>query len=109
MSKLVEKRNELDAKRQKVGKVFKEAGDDLDFSKVESIKGETTKEKVKNLRALESELNDLQQEVDDLAAVENGKKQFDQYRHDAGDENQKGEEPKKQKSIGEMFTDSDAY
>lgn len=69
-SKLVEKRNALTAKQAALAKVFEEAGESLDFSKVTSLDGDTTEAKVASLRARNTELEDLAKEVEGLAAIE---------------------------------------
>jgi HK97 family phage major capsid protein len=106
MSKLVEKRNELDSIDQKINKVFEQAGEDLDFSRVTAVEGDSTKQKVEKLRRLEKERDDLNAEVEELAAVEKSRNQRMQHAGE-GEENQKAQRP--QKSFGELFTESDAF
>jgi len=110
---LVEKRNELEAKQDKLGKVIKEAGDDLDMSKVTLLEG-TSSEKVAKIRQMNEELEDLSKQVDDLVAAV--KAVDDSGKFERQQEAQKGQGmqfPTKKSgeplSLGEQFTKSGAY
>lgn len=67
-SDLVEKRNALDAKRQKLAAVFAEAGPDLDMDKVKSLDGDTVA-KAAAVKSLHDEINADSVEVDELAST----------------------------------------
>lgn len=69
MKELVEKRNQLAAKQAELAKIFEEAGEDMDLTKVKCIEG-NTQAKVEKIRSLNDELNDLGKEVENLADVE---------------------------------------
>jgi len=68
-SKLVEKRQELEAKQRKLHQVFEEAGADLDLDKVKSLEGSAA-DKVAAIQRMNKDLGDLGKEVEALAAVE---------------------------------------
>jgi HK97 family phage major capsid protein len=65
-SKLIEKRKELDAKRERMSAVLKEAGDDLDMDKITTLEGDSAG-KAQQIRTLHDEINDIGTEVDELA------------------------------------------
>jgi len=69
MSKLVEKRQELEAKQKRLMAIFEESGPDRDMAKVKSIEGDTVA-KVNKIRELNKELEDLANEVKALAEVD---------------------------------------
>jgi len=114
-AKLIEKRKELEAKQQKLHKVFEEAGSDLDFSKVTSIEGDT-KAKVEAVRKANDELTALGKEVDGLVELEKMSAD-DSTRQKAIEDAAKNgiilppakdgdQEPK---SLGRMFIESKAF
>lgn len=113
LAKLVEKRKEFEAKQDKLHLVFKEAGEDMDFSKVKTIEGDD-KAKVEAVQKMNKELAALGEEIEKLVELENIGK-ADAAR-EAGLEAMGGvhipELPgQKQapKSIGEMFVESKAF
>jgi len=111
-AELIRKRKELEAKQDKLGQIFKEAGDELDMTKVKCIEGDDAA-KVAEIRKMNAELTDLRKSVDDLVEVENAKKALktlnDESKQAQGipQPTQKGAE--EEIDIGKMFTDSDAY
>lgn len=77
MKELIEKRKELEAKSGTLSAVFKQAGEEMDLSKVKKIgdldvkaKSYTTVQIAEEVRKLNDELTDLGKEVDMLAQVE---------------------------------------
>lgn len=68
---LAQKRNELNAKRADLKRVFEEAGADRDFTKVKCLGDNmTTVAKVEKVRAMNSEIDDIAKEVEGLADME---------------------------------------
>jgi HK97 family phage major capsid protein len=70
--KLREKETEIGAKQDKIGEVFKAAGDDADFSKpavLALLGAKDTKDAVEKVRALNNELTDLGKERDSFAEL----------------------------------------
>jgi HK97 family phage major capsid protein len=67
--KLKELRGKIDERREKLHKVFEEAGSEMDMSKVESIGGDSPA-KVEAIRTLDEEINDLAKEIEPLEAEE---------------------------------------
>ena len=114
-SKLVEKRNELKAKQDKLHQVLVEMGDTGDLSKVTSLQG-TNKEKADAFRILNKECGDIGAECDTLVEIEKAYTD-DQARQKAAEEaaraglpqpGKKGENGE-QKSIGQMFVESPEF
>ena len=68
MTKLDEKRAELEAKQKALHDIFEEMGEDLDASKVTLIKGDS-RAIAAEIKKLNDELSAIGQEVDDLQAV----------------------------------------
>lgn len=112
---LVTKREELAAKRAEMGKIFAEAGEELDLTKVKSVSFQATDShgRVAELRAKNAEIDALSTEVADLAEVEEmGRKDWKNGRQapplpgegDRGDQEREGF-----KSIGDLFIESDAF
>lgn len=99
------------AKEDDLGKIFAEAGPEVDLTKVTSINGDT-KAKAEQIRALNDELAELGVEVEDLKGV--AKAALDSERAKAGRESG-GEEfaakgdRSQSKSLGDMFTESGAF
>lgn len=122
VKQLVEKRNELEAKRLALAKVFEEAKTDdpnvKDFDKVKSLgDGLTTLAKVEKVRAMNTELDALFDEVKGLASTEQAESNLKRIEdatkgtlnlHPGG-----GGDPQKQrteqKSAGTLFIESDAF
>lgn len=113
---LKEAQGKLDAKRKELADIFTEAGQDVDLTKVKSVKG-TTHDIAAKIRELNDEATDLGKEVDSLKAVEKAAERArtpeDQ---DAGGGEQGAESGAKgggygrqSKSFGQLFVESDAY
>lgn len=110
---LKEVEGKLDDRRKKLASIFDEAGPDIDLTKVKSVKG-TTHDVSAKIRELNDELTDLGKERDELVQVQ---KAADRAKvapgsgaAESGSEN--GDEAptgRRQKSLGELFTESDAY
>jgi HK97 family phage major capsid protein len=114
---LKEAQGKLEAKRKELADIFAEAGPEIDLTKVKSVKG-TTHDVAAKIRTLNEEQTDLGKEVDELIGVqkaaERAKSSDDKYigHGEAGDDEggaQYRGAPPRQKSFGELFTDSDAY
>lgn len=116
MSKLIEKRKELEAKQKKIAKHFHEAGEELDLMKCVDLAGKDGKERAVELQKLNRELEDLGKEVDELAEVELAASQTKNRERvikgwgpelpkPAGKQGEGGEP----KTIGRMFVESDAF
>ena len=67
-NQLVELRNELAAKQNKLDKIFQQAGDDLDMELVTDLDGDS-EAKVKKIQAMNRELADLTDKIKPLAEV----------------------------------------
>lgn len=65
---LIEAKGKLDAKRDSLAGILREAGPDYDMGKVKSLNGDTAA-KVDAIRAINTEIGDLKKEVDDLLVV----------------------------------------
>lgn len=100
LKELVEKREELNQKRKKLKQVFDEAGKDMDMEQVTCLEGDS-KSKVEEIRKMNSEIEDLQIRVEELAEVEKAQKQNQV-------EQVKFPEQKK-KTFGDMFVESEAF
>jgi HK97 family phage major capsid protein len=119
MKALVEKRAELAAKQQALHAIFEEAGDDLDLSKCEALKGfPDTGSKAAELKRLNTELTAVGKEVEGLQDIEdaaaNVKKIGEGLNTPAGQmvhpsAGAGGSQKPPTKSIGELFVESDAY
>ena len=98
----------LTAKRAELKSIFDEAGPDRDMSKIKSISGDNAA-KVEAIRAINAEIDALAKSFDDLVmiekAAENSERQAEGVESGAGaTRHEKG-----RKSIGEQFTESDAF
>lgn len=104
---LQEAEQKLAAKQDNLGKIFAEAGDNLDLTKVTSIEGDT-KAKAEAIKAFNDELTDLGNEVTRLRDV---KKAADASaeRGEVEAEQDGGEQRKSVKSFGEGFVKSKAF
>lgn len=110
---------EMAAKQAHLHKAFEEAGPELDLSKVTSITG-TNEEKAAEFKRLNTELSDLGKERDEAQELDDARKhtqKLGEWLNDpanamthpspeAGDD--KGDKPPV-KSVGELFTESDAF
>jgi len=113
---LKDAREKLETKRHELSVIFGEAGEDLDFTRVKSVKG-TTREVVAHVRALNDEMTAIAQEVEDLEGVEKAVKTS--YRpeqkagRESGDDRRGGGTPPsgraEYKSFGQHFVESDAF
>jgi len=103
----------LAAKAKQVDQIYTEAGEDLDFSKVKCLEGDTTA-KVEALRALDKELTDLKAEREKLVAIERGSERAKELSKEFNEpitpiqHPVKGSQPE-EKSIGQLFVESQAY
>lgn len=118
MGKLIEKREELAAKRKALAGIFEEAGADLDMAAVKSIEGDTAT-KAAEIRRRNDELTALGKELDELVELEGIGRQTKSAEDAArgargalpfadGREREKGEE-RRAKTLGELFIESDAF
>lgn len=111
---LKDAQGKLDAKRKELAAIFDEAGPEVDLTKVKSIKG-TTHDIAAKIRELNDEQSDLGKEVDALQAVRKAAERAKQAPGSGGAEDgaENGQQPagrrRSEKSIGELFTQSDAY
>jgi HK97 family phage major capsid protein len=116
---LVERRGQLDNERKTLAQWWEEAGTNLDMDKVKSIEGNSV-EKARKFKEQHDKINVLAAEVDAIAdtvkAYNLGKEQeqalesLERMKHrgdlDANDDFQNNA---RQKSLGELFVESDAY
>jgi HK97 family phage major capsid protein len=116
MTKLDEKRAELEAKQKALHTIFEEMGEDLDATKVTSIKGDS-RAIAAEIKKLNDELTAIGQEVEELQAVAkagDNVKKIGEYLnapvspmvHPSAGAGKAAEPPK---SIGELFIDSKAF
>ena len=70
MKTLIQLREELQVKNERLVEVWKQAGDDRDFSKVTLEGCETDQEKVAKVREYDAEINDLGKQVDEAMELE---------------------------------------
>ncbi len=112
---LKEAQGKLEAKRRELHTIFDEAGEDIDLTKVKSVKG-TTREIAAHIRALNDEQTALANEVEDYLATQNAAKA--QRDHDAkggresGDDRNGGTangQAANGKTLGQLFVESKAY
>ena len=110
---LDEARGKLELKRKELGTIFDEAGPELDFTLVKSVKG-TTHEIAAHVRKLNDEQTDLAKEYENLCAVQKAAERSRQATDLTGTGESgggAGDQPqaKQRKSVGELFTESQAY
>jgi HK97 family phage major capsid protein len=111
---LKEAQEKLEAKRKELGTIFDEAGPDVDFTKVKSVKGNPF-EIAAVVRNLNDELTDLGKEYDNLKAVDRASRNVKTV--GTGEGGEAGDGARKdgysgrpsRKTFGEAFTASDAY
>src|SRR4051794_22136178 len=116
-TKLNEARGKLEAKREELHKVFEEAGPDNDMSKVSSLEGDTAA-KLEQVRAMNNEMGDLHAEVKELeglAAMRAGVDELGEVDRSGRARAARGaaagqrDEQVEQKSLGQMFVESESY
>src|SRR5436189_694997 len=110
---LKEVEGKVEAKRKELADIFTQAGDDVDLTKVKSIKG-TTHDIAAHIRNLNDELTDLGKEADSLRAVQKAADRAKMSTDKVGAESGQDLGPEytsmpRQKSFGQLFTESDAY
>jgi HK97 family phage major capsid protein len=113
---LKEKEGALTAKRTELAGIFAEAGQEMDLTKVKSIKG-TTVDKAAHIRKLNDEQTALGKEVDDLKAVQRAAERTrassdpdsDGTGEGGSDYGPKAGSRPATKSFGQMFVESQAY
>ncbi len=114
MSSLKETTEKLAAKSKLVSQIYDEAGEDIDFSKVKSLPGDTHA-KVEALRALDKEVADLVEERKMLLGMEEGRLRIQNIARELNEPTSpiihpaKGGDHPEQKSIGQLFVESEAY
>ena len=111
---LKEAEAKLSAKQSELKAIFDEAGPELDMSKVTSVKGDSAAI-VEHIRALNAELDDLGVKAGELREIQSAAERAARIpgQRESGDDRKGddgGHESKPStKSIGEMFTASDAF
>lgn len=109
---LKEAEERLAAKQAELRSIFDEAGPDLDMGKVKSVAGDSAAI-VEHIRALNAELDDLGAKAQGLrdvqAAAERAARVPEQRESGDGREAKGAKFEVEAKSLGEMFTGSDAY
>lgn len=111
---LNEKEEALSAKRKELADIFAQAGPEVDLSQVKSIKG-TTVDKAAHIRKLNDEQTELGKEVDNLKAVQRAAEatKTAELGHGESGDGANAHYPAAtkghQKSLGELFVESEAY
>ena len=108
---LKEAEGQLAAKQAELRTIFDEAGPDLDMSKVKSVDGDSAAI-VEHIRALNAELDDLGKKADGLREVAKAAdraRRIPEQREPGDATDTKGKHEAEIKSVGELFTGSDAY
>jgi len=112
MNRLVEKRQEMEAKQKKLADVFVEMGSDLDLERIKSLSG-TAAEKAALIKRMNDELADIGKEVESLVAVEEAAKASkalqDRIVSPATTVTQPAAQPAQEKSLGDLFVESRSY
>lgn len=111
----------LGAKRAELAKIFDEAGPNLDMGLVKSVDGDSAA-KVAHIRALNAEIDELAVKHEELKSVYDiaGRIRAEREAGQSGGQGEKGSDDSRQaqtrggdgarqKSIGELFTESAAY
>lgn len=104
---LVEARGTLKQRQGKLHEIFKQAGDDLDMSKVTCLGEMDNQQKVSEIRKLSAETDELGKKVDELAALVKAQETASEAKNTPVDIEQSEEQ--KTKSLGDLFVESDAY
>lgn len=109
---LEEAQGKLKAMQDELGVIFNEAGPDIDFTKVKSVKGDT-RDIVAHVRELNDKMSEQREEVDALKAVQRASDatRVAQVGRESGDgaTNDAPTAGQRMKSFGEIFTESRAY
>lgn len=113
MSKLVEKRNELEAKQKQLAAIFEEAGPEIDLNKVKSVPGDV-QAKLAEIQRMNKELSALGAEVEQLAEMERiakSVKGFGGFKQPSGDSEQDEKNSRREevKDLGSLFIKSEFY
>jgi len=111
-NRLVEKRQEYDAKHKKLMAVFAEAGADRDVSKIKSLEGDEGA-KVNAIAKMNVELKALEAEIDGLVKVEEAALEAEAREEKDRKPNDRPPQPKAKaaevKSLGETFVESKQF
>ncbi len=110
-TKLEELQGRIAAKSKEIQDIFTEAGEDMDFSKVKSIQGDT-QSKLDAVKTKNNEMDALHKEYEDLLKLQKIRDNADAKAgiSDKPDIRSKSLEGKPQfKSLGTMFKESDVY
>lgn len=109
---LKELQGKIDDRNQKLGTVFSEAGPEMDFTRVKSIKGNTF-EIAAEVRKLNDELTDLGKKRDDmqatLKAAQRVRQAPDTREAETGSTFEATRSGNQRKSVGQLFVESKAY
>jgi len=110
-NRLVEKRQEYDAKHRKLMAVFAEAGTDRDVSKIKSLEGDDSA-KLAAIAKMNLELKGLETEIDGLVKMEDAARESDEREKALG--TPAGQLPQPQakgevKDLGHAFAESAAF
>ncbi len=116
-SKLVEKRQELEAKQKALHDIFEAAGPEMDLAKAEALKEfKSAQDKAREVKRLNDELTTLGKEVEELVELEGIADGVKRMGEDMGrpapmthPAQGKGGETPATKSLGELFVESAAF
>jgi len=114
MLNLKELTEKLAAKAKEVNRIYTEAGEDMDFSKVKCIEGDTTA-KVEHLRAIDAEVTELKEQRDELIKLDKGRQRAQELAEEMGTPITKithpgnGDPEPEIKSLGRLFVESKAF
>ena len=110
----------LDALRKKTHKVFEQAGKDLDFSKVDCISGSDTRAKIRSMGELNSEMNDVAKQIEEVKTALGAKATADAMakiidapvkglKHPAAPAKKGDGKDEVIKGLGDLFVESKGY
>lgn len=109
---LEELEGKIKNRQAELGKIFDEAGAEMDLSKVKSVKGDSFAI-AEHVRKVNDELTDLGKNRDNMLAVqkaaERARTAGDAGDGESGDGSTENPVPRPRKSLGEMFVASKAY
>ncbi|HLA25211.1 MAG TPA: phage major capsid protein [bacterium] len=111
MSKLTDLRGQLDAARNELAAIFKEAGEDMDMSKVTVIEGDS-KAKVEYIGQVNDKIDDYAKQLEEFNALDAMRLRADelgQVQPHPGHIITGRRDRSELKSLGELFVESDAY